>query len=75
MEGTPTPDLYDLLKKVSESPMLGFTPAEYFERATLIFMQFSQMSRKINENHNLLLKVLTKLEEANHMLRKISKMI
>ena len=54
MEGTPTPDLYDLLKKVSESPMLGFNPAEYFERATLIFMQFSQMSRKINENHSLL---------------------
>ena len=75
MEGTPTPDLYDLLKKVSESPMLGFNPAEYFERATLIFMQFSQMSRKINENHFLLLKVLTQLEEANHMLRKISKKV
>ena len=75
MEGSQTPDLYDLLLKVSKSPMLGFDPAQYFERATLVFMQFSVMSRKINENHSLLQRVLKELQECNHMLRKISKKV
>ena len=75
MEGTPNPDLYDLVFKVSTSPMLQFDPAEYFERATVVFMQFSCMSRKINENHSLLQKCLKELQECNHMLRKGAKKI
>ena len=75
MEGETTPDLYALLKKVSESPMLHFDPAEYFERATLVFMQFSQMSMKINANHALLIRLHKQLEDCQHLLRKISKKI
>ena len=75
MEGESTPDLYDLLLKVSKSPMLEYNPAEYFERATLIFMQFTCMSRKLNENHALLLKVTKQLEDCNHLLRKIAKKV
>ena len=75
MEGESTPDLYDLLLKVSKSPMLKFDPAEYFERATLVFMQFSQMSMKINANHALLIRLLKQLEDCQHLLRKISKKI
>ena len=73
MEGETTPDLYALLKEVSESPMLKFDPAEYFERATLVFMQFSQMSMKINANHTLLMRLLKQLEDCQHLLRKIAK--
>ena len=73
MEGESTPDLYALLKEVSESPMLQFDPAEYFERATLVFMQFSQMSMKINANHALLQKLTKQLDDCQHMLRKIAK--
>lgn len=75
MEGEPTPDLYALLKEVSESPMLKFDPAEYFERATLVFMQFSQMSMKINANHALLQKMTKQLDECRFMLRLIVKKI
>ena len=75
MEGETTPDLYGLLKEVSESPMLKFNPAEYFERATLVFMQFSQMSMKINANHALLLKMMKQLDECHRLLRKITKKI
>ena len=73
MEGTQTPDLYALLHKVSTSPMLQFDPAEYFERATLVFMQFSCMNRKINDNNDLLHNCLKQLQECNHMLRKVAK--
>ena len=75
MEGETTPDLYALLKKVSESPMLKLDPAEYFERGTLVFMQFSQMSMKINANHALLMRLHKQLEDCQHLLRKISKKI
>ena len=73
MEGTPNPDLYDLLFKVSTSPMLQFDPAEYFERATLVFMQFSAMNQKVNANHAILQKVLAQQENCNHLLRKLAK--
>ena len=73
MEGETTPDLYAIIKEVSERPMLQFDPAEYFERATLVFMQFSQMSMKINANHTLLQKLTKQLEDCQHLLRKISK--
>lgn len=74
-EGQTTPDLYAIIKEMSESPMLKFNPAEYFERATLVFMQFSQMSMKINANHALLLKMMKQLDECRHMLRMIAKKI
>jgi hypothetical protein len=74
MEGE-TPNLHELLLKVSESPMLKYDPSKYFERATLIFMQFSCMSQKINENHMLLRKLTKQMEECQHLLRKIAKKI
>ncbi len=55
--------------------MLKFDPAQYFERATLVFMQFSAMNQKVNANHALLQKVLGQLENCNHLLRKIQKRI
>ena len=72
MEGQ-TLDIHDTLLTLLKSPMLKFDPAQYFERATLVFMQFSAMNQKVNANHAMLQKVLAQLENCNHMLRKISK--
>ena len=49
--------------------------AKYFERATLVFMQFSAMNQKVNANHALLQKVLAQLETCNHLLRKLHKKV
>ena len=74
MEGQPL-DIHETLLTLLKSPMLKFDPAQYFERATLVFMQFSAMNQKVNANHAILQKVLAQLESCNHMLRKISKKI
>ena len=47
MEGQ-TLDIHDTLLTLLKSPMLKFDPAQYFERATLVFMQFSAMNQKVN---------------------------
>ena len=74
MEGQ-TLDIHETLNTLLKSPMLKFDPAKYFERATLVFMQFSAMNQKVNANNSLLRKVLAQLENCNHMLRKLSKKI
>ena len=74
MEGQ-TPDIHESLNTLLKSPMLNFDPAQYFERATLVFMQFSAMNQRVNANNSLLRKVLAQLENCNHMLRKLSKKI
>jgi len=74
MEGE-TLNIQDVLLTLLKSPMLKFDPAQYFERATLVFMQFSAMNQKVNANHALLQKVLAQLENCNHLLRKIQKRI
>jgi hypothetical protein len=74
MEGE-TLNIQDVLLTLLKSPMLKFDPAQYFERATLVFMQFSAMNQKVNANHALLQKVLGQLENCNHLLRKIQKRI
>ena len=74
MEGQ-TLDIHETLLTLLKSPMLKFDPAQYFERATLVFMQFSAMNQNVNANHAILQKVLAQLESCNHMLRKISKKI
>ena len=72
MEG-PTLDINDVLLTLLKSPMLKFDPAQYFERATLVFMQFSAMNQKVNANHAILQKVLGEMETCNHLLRKLQK--
>ena len=72
MEGQ-TLDINDVLLTLLKSPMLKFDPAQYFERATLVFMQFSAMNQKVNANHALLQKVLGEMETCNHLLRKLQK--
>ena len=74
MEGQ-TLDIHESLQTLLKSPMLNFDPAKYFERATLVFMQFSAMNQKVNANNALLRKVLAQLENCNHLLRKLSKKI
>jgi len=72
MEGQ-TLDINDVLLTLLKSPMLKFDPAQYFERATLVFMQFSAMNQKVNANHAILQKVLGEMETCNHLLRKLQK--
>ena len=72
MEGQ-TLDINDVLLTLLKSPMLKFDPAQYFERATLVFMQFSAMNQKVNANHAILQKVLGEIETCNHLLRKLQK--
>ena len=72
MEGQ-TLDIHETLDTLLKSPMLKFDPAQYFERATLVFMQFSAMNQKVNANHAILMKVLAQLENCNHLLRKLAK--
>ena len=74
MEGQ-TLDIHESLQTLLKSPMLKFDPAKYFERATLVFMQFSTMNQQVNANNALLRKVLAQLENCNHLLRKISKKV
>ena len=74
MEGE-TLNIQDVLITLLKSPMLKFDPAQYFERATLVFMQFSAMNQKVNANHALLQKVLAQLETCNHLLRKLHKKV
>ena len=74
MEGEgETPNVVEMLRTILDSPMLKFDPNKYFERAALVFVQFSEMSSRINANHALLKKVLLELEKANHLLRKVQK--
>ena len=72
MEGQ-TLDINEVLLTLLKSPMLKFDPAQYFERATLVFMQFSAMNQKVNANHAILQKVLGEMETCNHLLRKLQK--
>ena len=66
MEGQ-TLDIHETLLTLLKSPMLKFDPAQYFERATLVFMQFSAMNQKVNANHAILQKVLAQLESCNRL--------
>jgi len=72
MEGE-TLNIQDVLLTLLKSPMLKFDPSQYFERATLVFMQFSAMNQRVNANHALLQKALGELENCHRLLRKLQK--